>query len=52
VKNLEMFADPQQKKQMPKHATAVMGASAPLPSLAVDPIVAERTIFYFVIGET
>ena len=33
------------KKQMPKHATAAIGTSAPLPSLTVDPIVAERTIF-------
>lgn len=33
------------KKQMPKHATAAIGESAPLPSSAVDPIVAERTIF-------
>jgi hypothetical protein len=30
---------------MAKHATAEMGAAAPLPGLFVDPIVAERTIF-------
>ncbi len=32
-------------KQMPRHATAAIGTSAPAPSLAVDLIVAERTIF-------
>ena len=45
MQSLDMFSDQLPKKQIPKHATAAIGTSAPLPSLAVDPIVAERTLF-------
>lgn len=56
MQNLDLFfesqlpAAPTTKSRLPKgrltgHATAAIGTSAPLPSLAVDPIVAERTIF-------
>lgn len=55
MKNLDLFAETQQQEsnlqsierngRRTKHATAAMGASAPLPSSEVDPIVSERTIF-------
>ena len=49
MQNLDLFSEPLLPKQIQgsprRHATAAIGASAPLPSLLVDPIVAERTIF-------
>jgi hypothetical protein len=55
VKNLDLFSDLQQvplaeksrvrRGRLTGHATAAIGTSAPPPSSAVDPIVAERTIF-------
>lgn len=45
IQNLDLFPDLLQRKRGPKHATAAIGAPAPLPSLSVDPLVTERTIF-------
>lgn len=54
MQNLDLFSDlpqspvsakPARKRGTPGHAIAAIGTSAPPPSSAVDPIVAERTIF-------
>lgn len=45
MQNLDLFSELLPKKQMSRHATAAIGTSAPVPSLVVDPVVAERTIF-------
>lgn len=47
MSNLDLFSEllPVGRPMPTKHAKAAIGAAAPLPSLQVDPIVAERTIF-------
>jgi hypothetical protein len=55
MKNLDLFSDPEhlyqaengreRPRRLTRHAKAEIGSSAPLPSSAVDPIVAERTVF-------